>query len=112
MEVEEDAHRRAQQHRFSLMQNYPNPFSSSTLVGFRIPPGDVRTGTVDILDAAGGHVKRLWSGSDEKIRESGSVFGVRWDGTDESGNRASDGVYFCRLRGADDERVRKMILLR
>jgi hypothetical protein len=110
--VAEDVHRRAERHRFSLVQNYPNPFSSSTLVRFRIPPGDVRTGTVDILDAAGGHVKRLWSGSGPNPGKTGSAFAVRWDGTDESGNRMSSGVYFCTLRAGVYREVRKMILLR
>jgi hypothetical protein len=110
--VAEDVHRRAERHRFSLIQNYPNPFWGFTLIRFCIPVADAGTGMLDVFDVTGRHVKRLWRGGAQNRGESGPWFAVSWDGTDEMRNRVSDGVYFCTLRAGRLEQTKKMILLR
>jgi flagellar hook assembly protein FlgD len=37
---------------------------------------------------------------------------IEWDGRDQDGRAVASGVYFCRLRGAGSEAVRKMVLVR
>ncbi len=87
-----------------LFQNQPNPFSPQTRIGFELPGN----GSVELSIYApdGRLVRTLLDGQ----REAGHHT-VRWDGRDDSGRRASGGVYFYILRAPGIEESRQMILL-
>jgi lysophospholipase L1-like esterase len=88
-----------------LYQNVPNPFSPSTRIRFDLPvEGDV---TLDVYDVRGRLVRRLLS-SYLPAREHD----VTWDGRDERGRRVSSGAYLYRLRTAEEQASRTMILVR
>jgi hypothetical protein len=90
---------------FILLQNYPNPFNPVTTISFTLPSaGQARLEVYDIL---GRHVKTL---ADQKF-EAGE-HSVVWDGTDQTGNDASSGVYFYRLLTDGRQATQKMLLLR
>jgi hypothetical protein len=70
---------------------YPNPFNPSTTIAFEITTGSRVEATV--YDPLGRLVKRLTAA---EFTAGGHT--LRWDGTDEDGNRVASGVYFARLK--------------
>lgn len=87
---------------FALEQNYPNPFNPSTVINYQLPSGT--KGKLEIFNVLG-----------KKVREfslTTSQGFVTWDGTNKSGNKLASGVYFYRLKSAEQSKTRKMILLK
>lgn len=88
-----------------LEQNYPNPFNNSTTIHYHVlEPGLVR---LDLFDVSGQRVRSL---VDEFQR--GGRYRILWDGTDERGNLASSGVFFCQLEAGEYREVRKMLFVK
>jgi flagellar hook assembly protein FlgD len=88
------------------MQASPNPFSTSTIIGYSVPgSGDVR---LEVYDMSGRLVKRL---EDSESPEAGE-YSIEWDGRDASGSLVPDGVYLYRLTTSDGSLVRSLVLLR
>ena len=88
-----------------LFQNYPNPFSPYTQIGFDLPSAG--RAEIRIYDAKGRLVRTL---VDEK-RPAG-FNSVRWDGRDESGKAMASGVYFYTLTAPGVDENRRMVLVR
>jgi hypothetical protein len=102
--VEED-HSAALPASLSLEQNYPNPFNALTLIRFALPAaGEVR---LELRGLSGQKIVSLIHG----YRSPGSYEAV-WDGRDATGREVASGVYLYRLQAGDQERVRKLLLLR
>ncbi len=93
-------------HRLSLGQNYPNPFNPVTNVAFTVPNGAERV-TLTVHNVAGRVVRTLVDG--ELPAGPGTAV---WDGTDDSGNRLSSGIYFAKLSAGGRSAFRKMTLLK
>ncbi len=95
---------------FTLLQNYPNPFSSSTAIPYYLPQaGQVK---LTILDARGRH---LWQNTRE--HKAAGEFEIEWWGQDKTGMRVSSGIYFYRLRfeaenGKVFRRSRRMVFIK
>jgi hypothetical protein len=88
---------------FKLEQNYPNPFSSATVISYKLnTPSDVQ---ITIFDVLGREVKKISIGA-----TPGGTHQVVWDGLNNSGERVSAGIYFYRLQAGGKTQVRKMIL--
>lgn len=89
----------------TLFQNYPNPFNPNTTIRFNIAfASDVK---VVIYDNLGRLVKVLL----ERKINSGT-HKTTWDGTDHKGNDTASGIYFVAISVGNNQKVRKMILLR
>jgi len=85
---------------FTIYENYPNPFNSSTAIGYNLmKPRQVN---VVVYDMLGRQVETL---VDEK-RQAGE-HRVVWDASGYS-----SGVYFYRIEAGDFAETRKMILLK
>jgi glucuronoarabinoxylan endo-1,4-beta-xylanase len=92
----------AQPSGFALDQNYPNPFSSSTAIPYRLEkPAEV---TVTIYDILGREVRRFSMGM-----LSIGAHGTVWDGKNNHGELVSRGTYFYRLQANGEMQVRKML---
>ena len=89
----------------SLELIYPNPFNSRTVLRFQID--DWGPVSVTVFDVRGAVVKRLV----EDIRDEG-IWTVGWDGTADSGEVVSSGVYLVRILAAGADEVRKVTLAR
>jgi hypothetical protein len=90
---------------YALEQNFPNPFNPETTIRFALAKKtDV---SLEIFNTLGQRVRTLASG----VHATG-VYDVRWDGSNDRGNRTASGVYFYRLRTDDYTAVRKLVLIR
>jgi hypothetical protein len=83
-------------------RNYPNPFTYSTNIGFDLETG--RRVSVVVFDLSGKPVKSLM---DEEC--AAGTYNLTWDGTNDSGNRVPNGMYFYMLT-ADGVKVSKKMI--
>ena len=84
---------------------YPNPFNPHTTIIFSLPQA-VRV-HLAIYDVRGSLVRTLIDSN-----QSAGEKVINWDGLNENGVRVSSGVYFCRLKTAEETASKKMVLLR
>jgi len=86
--------------RFFLLNNYPNPFNSSTTISYDLPqPGKV---TIDIYDILGRKVQTLVNGHQQAGSHS-----LIWNA-----DGFSSGVYFYKLQAGEYCEAKKMLLLK
>lgn len=87
---------------FELEQNYPNPFSSSTAISYKLnKQSDVY---VIIYDILGREVRRFTVGM-----QTAGVHGILWDGRNNFGKKVATGVYLYRLQVGKESLVKKMV---
>ena len=90
---------------FELAQNYPNPFSTSTAISYKLnKESEVN---VTIYDILGREVKKYLT-----KQQGTGIHGVTWDGKNNWGMRLSSGVYFYKVKVGNESQVKKMILHR
>ncbi|MDZ7371534.1 MAG: T9SS type A sorting domain-containing protein, partial [candidate division KSB1 bacterium] len=90
---------------FALHPSYPNPFNAQTLIRFDLP--EAAETDLAIYDARGRLVAALMSGIVPAGRHE-----VVWDGRDAAGNSLASGVYYCRLKAAEQTMLQKVILVK
>ncbi|MFO7626181.1 MAG: FlgD immunoglobulin-like domain containing protein, partial [Candidatus Fermentibacteraceae bacterium] len=83
----------------------PNPFSSSTSVVFQSP--GLSSMTFQVFDIAGRLVRTQSIGNSPAGQHT-----ITWDGRDSQGAELASGVYFIRLRGAEQQASAKVLLVR
>ncbi|MFC1509115.1 FlgD immunoglobulin-like domain containing protein [Candidatus Omnitrophota bacterium] len=88
-----------------LIKSYPNPFNPTTTIEYDLP--ETGMAALTIYNIAGQKVRELLSGY-----KSAGMHRVIWDGTDESGNAVSAGVYIARLKAGEAVATGKMVLVR
>jgi len=91
------------------LSNYPNPFNPATTIVLELPAGsgDGRSTEIDIYDAAGRTVRRLFSGAAPAGRSE-----IHWDGTSDTGSAVSSGLYMAVSRTGPLRLERKLVLIR
>jgi len=88
---------------FQLAQNYPNPFSSSTVIPYNVnKQSDIR---VTIYDILGREVREFRVGF-----QTAGVHKVLWDGRNSLGQRVANGIYLYKLQAGGKSQVKKMLL--
>ncbi len=90
---------------FSLMQNYPNPFSTSTTIEYSLP--NSAPVTLTVYNILGQRVAKIIEPMQSKGPHS-----IVWNGRDEKGKKVASGIYFYRVRAGAFSATKKMILLR
>ena len=90
---------------FSLAQNYPNPFNAVTSIRFSLKSDG--EACLSIFDLLGRKVTVLQSG---RLTAGDHIF--TWNGTDQSANSVTSGVYFYRLDSGEGTLTRRMVLLK
>ena len=78
---------------FDLAQNYPNPFNPTTTINYNLTTD--ATITLRVYDMLGREVSSLVNGV-----QSAGIHTVVWDGTFDTGEAASSGIYFYRMEAA------------
>ncbi len=88
-----------------FLKNYPNPFNPSTTISFEVAEGG--KGTVEIYNTKGQRIKTLIN----QMLQPGTHH-IEWDGTNNSSQKVSSGVYFYRVTVEDSQKLNKMIMLK
>ena len=86
----------------------PNPFNPRTRIRFELPASDIpREFAIQVFDARGCLVRELLRG----IRGKG-LYTIEWDGTNGVGASVASGVYFVQLTWGEQQRTKRVTLLR
>ena len=88
-----------------LEQNYPNPFNPATTIGFYVP--HEAPVILVIYDTAGRRIRTLL----DRVMLPG-IHQIIWDGTSDSGQLVSSGIYYCRLEAGKATETRKLVLMK
>jgi len=88
-----------------LRQNYPNPFNPSTTLSYSIQAAGSMS--LIIYDIRGREIKKLAAG-----RQTAGTYKIVWEGFDNSGRQAAEGIYFAFLKVNNFQRVIRLILVR
>lgn len=90
---------------YELQQNYPNPFNSVTTIPFDLPSQSHVELT--IYNIGGQKIIDLVDGIKNMGRHT-----IEWNGTDDRDQLVSSGLYFCRLKVANNIQVRKLLFIK
>lgn len=82
-----------------VINNIPNPFTESTVISVNLP--DNGNYTLNIFDSMGNLVKTF---------NNVQTGDLKWDGTDNYGNKLANGVYIYRLTGENLNVSKSMVL--
>ena len=91
--------------KYSLSQNFPNPFNSTTSFKYQIPK--TTHVLIEVFNILGKKVKTL---VDE--RKDAGYYSVYWDGADDSGENVVSGIYFYIISADKFHATNKMIVVR
>ena len=84
--------------RVSDVLNYPNPFAISTDFVFTLTGNEIpEVFTIQIMDVSGKMVREINKEELSNLKIGLNRPAYRWNGTDESGNRLANGIYFYRI---------------
>jgi hypothetical protein len=89
------------------MSNYPNPFNPETTIEFTLPEA-AKDVNLAIYDLAGKMVKSFIEGE----QRSEGTYSVVWNGTNNTGETVSSGVYLYVLRTDTTTLMQRMTLLK
>ncbi|OPX27602.1 MAG: hypothetical protein B1H05_00525 [Candidatus Cloacimonas sp. 4484_140] len=88
----------------SFIYNYPNPFTSSTIIKFSLKHSYENI-KLDIYNIKGQKIKTL---IDNKLMKVGN-HEITWDGTNRSNKPVGFGIYFIKLRTEKCVNVKKIV---
>ncbi len=91
--------------RFSLKNNYPNPFNASTMIEFEVQSQTFVK--IDIYNIRGQLVQHLVAGN-----FPAGLHRVRWHGSDNNGNHVGSGVYMVNLKVGRETMSKKIVMLK
>ncbi len=91
--------------KFTVYENYPNPFNPSTTIRFDLP--EAEPVLVRIYSVNGALVQTLVDG----MMQAGS-HQIRWNGRNAAGQTVTSGVYFFSVKAGQKQSIHKMILLK
>jgi hypothetical protein len=95
----------AMPHATTLNGAYPNPFNPTTNIGFSL--AEASAVSIQIFNQKGQIVRNLLA----ETRPAGE-HSVVWNGTDDSGQSLSSGIYYFRMQSGKYSSTRKMILMK
>lgn len=92
-------------YKFSLHQNYPNPFGNSTIISFSLPK-NTQKADLKIYNIRGQLVREF------DINNKSGIGSITWDGQDSYGKKVGSGIYFYKLSADKKETIKKIVLIR
>ena len=90
---------------YNLLNNFPNPFSPSTIIAFEIPQAE--NVSLKVFNINGQLIRTL---TNENL--PAGKFERTWDGKNEIGNEVSSGIYIYRLTAGNFNRSARMVLMK
>ena len=91
--------------KFTLNQNFPNPFNSSTKISFQLDKSS--RVKINIFDTKGELIKILFEGE----KKSGN-HELLWDGVSSNGLKVPSGMYMYEVIAGASSQSRKMVLIK
>ena len=106
---------------FSILQNYPNPFSKSTIISFNLATELPQYAFIKIYNIKGKLVKilecvRQLADPTKAIPMKSGLYSISWNGLDDKSKKVSTGVYFCRLEAKNRKakiysKIHKLVII-
>ena len=93
---------------YSLEQAYPNPFNPSTTINYTLEENSEVS--IIVYDLMGREVRTLVN--EFQLSNGGSAHSVVWNGTDNSGQMASSGIYIYRMVSNDFTKSHRITLMK
>lgn len=87
-----------------LNQNFPNPFNPTTTISFSLPIGSTDEAELEIYNLKGQKIRQFSISNNQST--------VVWDGTNQSDQTVSSGIYLYKLKSGDFVSTKKMILMK
>ena len=91
--------------RFAMWQNTPNPFATTTTIRFDLP--EASRVELRVYDVQGRNVKTIVNGT-----LAAGTHNMTWNGRNDQGNPMASGIYFCGLKAAGHNLMKRMLLMR
>ncbi len=91
--------------KYSLYQNFPNPFNPTTQISFDLPKQSQVT--ISIFNSAGQLVRRLVNS--DYVAGSHNIV---WNGRNDLGKPVASGLYLYTIRASGFVRTKKMVMLK
>ena len=91
--------------RFSLSQNFPNPFNPVTEIKYELPSESLVN--VSIYDVVGRKIKSLVN-----QEQSAGSYSLQWDATNSVGEAIPAGMYIYTIQAGEYRSTKKMVLLK
>ncbi|MBN1895245.1 T9SS type A sorting domain-containing protein [bacterium] len=91
---------------FRILSNYPNPFNPGTVITYEIRKTEIAS--LEVYHATGRLIRLL---AVDRMHAPG-FYEMSWDGRDDAGHPANNGIYLCRFRTPDQVRSIKMMLVK
>ena len=96
--------------KIALLANYPNPFNPETWIPYHLEnSSDMQ---IAIYDARGTVVRQLDLGYQQEGYYTKRSRAAYWDGTNDTGEKVSSGIYFYQLQTDKTFLLRKMVILK
>ncbi len=92
--------------KFTLKQNFPNPFNAATTIPYELPEGNHKI-SVTVFNLLGQPIRHLV----HQQTKQGGFHQVIWDGKDENGNLMPSGVYYVQLITGKTRINRKILFI-
>ncbi|MBU1356500.1 MAG: T9SS type A sorting domain-containing protein [Candidatus Edwardsbacteria bacterium] len=90
---------------YAMAQNAPNPFNGQTRISYQLAkPGNV---SLKVYNTLGQLVNTLIDGQQQP-----GIYSASWNGKDNSGRTAANGVYIYRLESGDFKATKKMVVIK
>jgi hypothetical protein len=95
---------------YQIINNYPNPFNNSTVIAYDV--AETARISLAIYNVQGQLVRHLINEMQEP-----NTYHLVWDGMDDDGQMAVNGIYFCRMRISNPDKefylpTHKLVLLK
>jgi len=87
-----------------LLNSYPNPFKTSTMITFNLNTEETKNAEIVIYNMKGQKIRKY------PILNSQSS--IIWNGKDEEGMPVASGIYLLQLKSGKYEHIRKTLLIR
>jgi len=93
----------------NLLTTYPNPFSTSTTISFNSKKPINKNPKIEIYNIKGQKVRSLTLTQDEILENANLSYSVSWDGKNKNNKEVAPGIYFCKIKTAENTFVSKML---
>jgi len=88
-----------------ILQNAPNPFCKLTKINYQLIKGGGVT--LSVYDLQGRFIKNLVN-----EHQQPGIYDIVWNGKDNTGRTAGNGVYIYRLESGDFKATKKMVVIK